>query len=92
MPARSLTVSVDRIEGRTVVLEGDDGRRFEARVRDFSHKPREGMIYSVPLDRAGDPVWKEAAADHDETDRRRVDLQRRTDALRKRDQGEDVEL
>lgn len=92
MPPKSLTVSVDRIEGRTVILEGDDGRRFEARVRDFSDKPREGLVYAVPLDQAGDPVWKEAAADRHETDRRRIDLQRRTDTLRKRDKGEDVEL
>jgi hypothetical protein len=92
MPDKSLIVSVDRIEGQTVVLVCDDGRQFEAQARDFSEKPSEGLIYTVPTDREGNPQWKKAASDRAETNRRMKDLRRRMDALRSRDQGGDFKL
>jgi hypothetical protein len=92
MPNKSLIVSVDRLEGPTVVFEGDDGRRFEVSLASLTKKPREGAVYSVPLDVSGEPLWKEAVSDHAETNRRRTDLKRRMAALRKRDSGGDVDL
>ena len=92
MPTDSLIVSVDRIEGRTIVLEGDDGRRFEVPVRDFPEQPAEGRIYVVPLGKSGVPNWKLATVDEAETTRRLKDLKRRMETLRRPDKGGDVEL
>jgi hypothetical protein len=92
MPNRALIVAVDRVEGRIVVLESDEGRRFDVPLRELKEKPVEGLVYSVPKDESGAPIWREAVADRAETDRRRNALQQRVDALRKRDKGGDVEL
>jgi hypothetical protein len=92
MPAKSLTVAVDRIEGSIVVLEGDDGRHFEAPARAFADHPREGMIYRVALDASGNPLWETAKGDRAEEIRRREELARRMKARRDRDTGGDVEL
>jgi hypothetical protein len=92
MSSHALTVSVDRVEGAIVVLEGDDGRHFEAPARAFTESPREGMIYRVALDASGNPAWETARADHAEASRRREELSRRMKARRDRDGGGDIEL
>lgn len=92
MPAKSLIVSIDRIERGIAVAEADAGRRYEVSVGRFPEKPAEGMVYRVPLDARGEPEWENAQADHAEAERRRAELGRRMKRLRDRDSGGDVEL
>lgn len=92
MPAKSLIVSVDRVERGIAVAEADSGRRFEVPVARFPEKPTEGTVYRVPLSANGEPHWEKAHADHAETERRRTELGKRMARLRDRDPGGDIEL
>ena len=44
----TIVVSVDRIEGKTLILEADDGREFKVSKRVLKGAS-EGMIFQVPL-------------------------------------------
>jgi hypothetical protein len=90
MRNEALIVSVDRIEGTVAVLEADDGRTFEVPVVSFRVPPREGMIYRVPVEIQ--PLWARATHDHDETARRKAELRKRMETLKRNDAGGDVEL
>lgn len=90
--AKELVVSVDRVEGPTVMLEGDDGRSFSVSLKVLGEQPREGMLYRVPLDRSGEPLWPQAVADDAAADRRKRDLDARMKALRHKDSGGDTKL
>ena len=92
MKRKPLTVAIDRIEGTTAVAEADDGRQFEAPVKSFKERPREGMIYRVPLDRSGKPDWANAISDPAEESKRKADVADRMNRLRKRDPGDDIKL
>ena len=92
MKKKSITVSIDRIEGTVAVAETDEGQHFEIAVKTFGEKPREGMIYRVPLDRSGKPDWPNAVPDPAEQAKRKSDLTARMNTLRKRDSGGDIEL
>lgn len=92
-PAKpSLLVSIDRIEKSTAVAEGDDGRTFEVPIKTFTGRPREGMIYRVPLDGRGEPIWTEAVADSAAEAARKADLEARMYWLRRKDPGGDIKL
>lgn len=92
MPSRvkTITVSVDRVEGKAVILESDDGGHFEV-PKHALKKPREGLVYRVPLE-GSTPVWKAAVADPEETERRKKSLATRMENLRARDGGGDIKL
>jgi hypothetical protein len=90
--SRSVTVAVDRLEGSQVVLESDDGRTFIVRVRMLSDPPHEGLIYRVPLNDDGEPLWSRASADAVATEARKQDLGARMKRLRDRDDGGDTKL
>lgn len=93
MPVKkSILVAVDRIEKTIAVLEGDDGRDFEVPVKSLTDRPKEGMVYRVPVDSEGKPDWAQAVADSVEAARRVADRKRRMDALRKKDTGGDIDL
>jgi hypothetical protein len=93
MPVKKpIFVAVDRIEGLVAVLEGDDGHTFEVPVKSFKHKPKEGMVYRVPVDSRKNPEWAHAVSDPTEASRRLADRKRRMDARRKHDNGGDIEL
>jgi hypothetical protein len=89
---KRLTVSVDRIERSTVVLEGEDGRAFKVPVKTFPVRPSEGMLYRVPLDAAGKPLWSQAVGDPEAAERLKKELAARMKSLRATDPGGDVKL
>ena len=90
MRKKTLIVSVDRLEGSIAVLESDDGHTYEVPLISFKVKPREGMIYRVPV--AKQPQWAKAEPDPEETERRTGELGNRMTRLTKEDAGGDVEL
>jgi hypothetical protein len=87
-----LTVTIDRVERSTAMVELDEGRVIKVAIEHFPARPREGEVYQVPLDARGEPIWSSASRDREEEERRMKDVARRMDALRKRDAGGDVEL
>jgi hypothetical protein len=90
--SRSITVAVDRLEGSQVVMESDDGRTFVIRAAMLPGRPHEGLLYRVPLDEDGEPLWPRAAADPVATEARKKDLGARMKRLRDRDAGGDTKL
>ena len=92
MPTRSITISIDIVDGPVVFAESDEGQRFQVDVGQFARKPREGMIYRVPIDSANRPKWRDAVEDHEEMERRVAARKQRMADLTKRDPGGDVKL
>ena len=83
---------VDRIEGRTVVLVGDDDSTHERskgslRVRGV----REGDVLSVNF-RGGVPDWTSATVDRAEKARRLREVRGVLDQLKASDPGGDISL
>lgn len=90
---RTITLVVDRLEGRTAVLIGDDDHEREV----LRHKlpkdgRREGAVLRVELDQEAGPIWSTARVDRDEERRRLDDAQRRLDRLKATDPGGDISL
>jgi hypothetical protein len=73
-------------------MEAEDGRSFIVAVRSLTERPREGLIYHVPLDDDGDPLWSDATADSAATDARKKDLGDRMKRMRDGDDGGDLKL
>jgi hypothetical protein len=88
MPPKTLTVAVDRIEGTIVVLEADDGQMFEVPIKSFRKRPREGMVYRVPMGKQ--PLWAKAVADPEEESRRNAAARKQMEELWRRDPGGDI--
>jgi hypothetical protein len=87
-----LLVSVDRVEGKRVVMESDDGRRFEMERSGIPVRVSEGSILRVPLAESGELDWQSARRDRTEERRRRDDLSARLKLLQTDDTGGDVTL
>ena len=82
---------VDRFEGKTAVVVGDDGRPFDVPKRDLPKGAKEGTVLRVEAD--DDPVdWSLAEIDKAERDRRLKVARDRLDRLSKTDSGGDIEL
>jgi hypothetical protein len=75
---------VDRVEGRTVVLQDDEGRDHRVPVGAVPPTATEGSVLRVSVDDRGDAQWETAEVDGDETARRRAAAQARIDELRDR--------
>lgn len=89
---REIVVAVDRIERAIAIVESDEGTEFSVPVKHFRVKPREGMVYRVPLDAAGKPHWADAIHDSAAEAARKKNLAARMERLRGKDSGGDVEL
>jgi hypothetical protein len=82
---------VDRIEGRHIVLIGDDESEVALTRPDIPLRVREGTVLRVTMV-GDDPVWATARRDAEEEQRRLEDLERRMNDLRSRDPGGDLAL
>lgn len=83
---------VDRIEGKTAVMVGDDGRTFDVPRRALPKGCREGTVLRIDAGSTENPDWANAVVDEIEGARR---LERARDELRRlgeTDPGGDVEL
>ena len=83
---------VDRIEGKTAVMVGDDGRTLDVPRRALPKGCREGTVLRIDAESTENPDWAKAVVDDIEGARR---LERARDALRRlgeTDPGGDVEL
>jgi hypothetical protein len=82
--------AVDRIEGETAVLMGDDGAEVALPMRNLGCAVEEGFMLLVPVGRDGWPQWRRARVDSAERERR---IEHGTDVLQDleaRDPGGDV--
>ena len=84
---------VDRREEGIVVVIDDDGNARDVQTRALpADCVAEGAVIRVVIGSNGAPEWKTALRDKDEERRRRDELQRRVDALKRADTGGDVVL
>ncbi|MDA0313395.1 MAG: DUF3006 domain-containing protein [Gemmatimonadetes bacterium] len=83
---------VDRIEGRTAVLEKEDGSLYPVSEELLPEGAGEGSVLQVYLDqdKDGGPVLLRLELDPEETQRRLKHGEAILDELRKRDPGGDV--
>lgn len=81
---------VDRVEGKTAVVVGDDGRTFDVPRDDLPKSVKEGTVLRV--DGLGAPDWSRAEIDNAERDRRLKVARGKLDRLSMSDPGGDVEL
>ncbi|HKS06225.1 MAG TPA: DUF3006 family protein [Gemmatimonadaceae bacterium] len=89
----TLLFVVDRREGATVVVIDDDGNAHDVQTQTLPPDCRaEGAVIRVVVGAKGKPEWKTALRDKEEERRRREDLQKRVDNLKRTDAGGDVEL
>ena len=77
--------AIDRIEGNTAVVLGDDGRDHAVPIGALPHTSQEGSVLRVRLDEQGHPDWNTARVDEQETHRRIAEARARIDVLRNRD-------
>ena len=82
---------VDRVEGRTAVVVGDDGRGFEVPIGDLPRGTREGTVLRIEAEK-GTIDWSRAQVDNAERDRRLKAAREQLDRMRATDPGGDVEL
>jgi len=82
---------VDRIEGKTAVVVGDDGRSIDVPAADVPRGAKEGTVLRVEVTK-GPIDWSRAQIDNAERDRRLKAAREKLDRLRASDPGGDVEL
>ncbi len=81
---------VDRIEGKTAVVVGDDGKRFDVLVDHLPRGAKEGTVLRLDAQHTID--WSRARIDDAERDRRLKRARENLDRLRASDPGGDIEL
>jgi hypothetical protein len=82
---------VDRVEGKTAVVVGDDGQSFDVPAADLPRGAKEGTVMRVEVAK-GSIDWSRAQIDNAERDRRLKTAREQLDRLRASDPGGDVEL
>jgi hypothetical protein len=91
MKRQRLLAVVDRVEGRTVVLELEGIGELTVGIGSLP-SAAEGAVFRVATLPNGDPDWKSAVRDHAEEAKRRNALEKRLGRLRKDDDGRDIDL
>lgn len=85
-------MTVDRREGKVVVVFDDAGKTHHVPVADLPNNCRsEGAVLDVPLE-AGAPVWKKARRNHAAEKGALKQAGERIIRMRRRDPGGDVSL
>ena len=82
---RTEIFAIDRIEGDTAVVQGNDGRDHEVPIGALPPTSQEGSVLRVQVDDQGYPDWTTARVDEQETHRRIAEARARIDELRNRD-------
>jgi len=83
---------VDRIEGKTAVVLGDDGLTFDVPRPKLPKACREGTVVRIDTASRGTPIWEEAVIDEAERARRLEKGGETLRRLRQTDPGGDIEL
>jgi len=84
--------AVDRIEGETAVLIGDNGAEVALPIRNLGCAVTAGVVLRVPLGRDGWPQWRRARVDAAEQALRENRGAEVLEDLRGRDPGGDVSV
>jgi hypothetical protein len=92
MSERAAFFTVDRMEGDTAVLVGDDGVALDVPEKSLPVRVREGVVLRVRLGAAGTPDWSSATIDPAERERRLQQARETLNRLRHTDPGGDVVL
>ncbi len=82
---------VDRIEGKTAVVIGDDDQSFDVPVANLPKGSKEGTVLRVETAKASID-WARAHIDNAERERRLKAARENLDRLRASDPGGDIEL
>ena len=83
---------VDRIEGSTAVVVGDDDREFNVPRRVLPKGTREGTVLRIDAAEGDEPKWDVAVVDEAERIRRIERARKTLDDLSKTDPGGDIDL
>ena len=83
--------AIDRLEGKLVIVVGDDGRSMDVERSKLPKGVREGTVLRVRIGPAG-PDWSSAEIDRAEERRRREETKQLLDEMKKSDPGGDVKL
>jgi len=83
---------VDRLEGASAVLVGDDGRTVEFPVLELPTPLREGTVLRVRYGPGNAPDWSSAVIDPKEQKRRLREASKTLGKLKRSDPGGDVKL
>jgi hypothetical protein len=84
--------AIDRLEGETAVLIGDDERTVELSRSSLPARVREGTVVRVALGPDGVPDWSTATIDDKERERRLKAAEEQLKRLRESDPGGDITL
>jgi hypothetical protein len=84
--------AIDRLEGETAVLIGDDERTVELPRSSLPARVREGSVLRVVLGLDGVPDWAAAKIDDKERERRLKAAQEQLNKLSQSDPGGDITL
>ena len=76
--------AIDRIEGDTAVVQGDDEKDHAVPFGALPPTSQEGSVLRVHVDDQGHPDWNTARVDEQETHRRIAEARARIDELRNR--------
>jgi hypothetical protein len=83
--------TVDRIEGTTAVLLGDDRATFDVPLSALPKSAGEDSLLRAPVT-AGGPDWNRAVLDHAERERRLSRSRAALNDLKRQDPGGDITL
>ena len=83
--------AVDRLEGRFVIVVGDDGKSMDVERSKLPRGLREGTVLRVRTGPSG-PDWSRAEIDRVEEERRRKEIKELLDEMKKSDPGGDIAL
>ena len=84
--------AIDRLEGETAVLIGDDGRTVELPRSSLPARVREGSVLRVALGHDGVPDWSTARIDDKERERRLKAAEDQLKRMSESDPGGDITL
>ncbi|MGE5802876.1 MAG: DUF3006 domain-containing protein [Gemmatimonadota bacterium] len=93
MPNRKrVFYAVDRVEGSTAVVVGDDGKAIDVNRSALPARAREGTVLHVALAPDGSPDWSSAELDEGERQRRLKIAEDQLKKLSRSDSGGDIQL
>jgi hypothetical protein len=83
--------AIDRLEGKFVIVVGDDGKSLDVERSKLPKGVKEGTVLRVRIGSTG-PDWSSAVVDQAEERRRREETKQLLDEMKKSDPGGDISL